>query len=427
MRVFRRRLHRGVALHPFVVVLPLVLPLIGAFAACLSAPAGETPSSDGARSDSSNDPCDDVVRIPEQLELVTLDASGDVRSRQPCATTLCAFGSPAALAVRRADGLVDLTIGTHHVTTSPVDLATGASSWVAAADDAPGVLLGRRSALISLADRIDIYDSQSPTVRAVPIPPVAPGEHIGSFLRIDGHYGLTIVGAGASPKHRPFNRVVWLTDEPKGLEHVPSTGQPVSAKGVLRGYLEGVGESTTWTTLPESKRTELPFNRGVVATAVIDGDTVCIIGEQLLYVLVGDRPPALYPVAATTTVVATRGRIFVADDTGIAELTPAGERELLDADPTEDLLGNALPPGAHRARIRFGADDSGKLLIIERIRRAQCGDEDRLHLVDVVSGERRTLARDDKVRLRPMWAAGAFRYVEGAPRYRPVVVKDGPS
>jgi hypothetical protein len=228
------------------------------------------------------------------------------------------------------------------------------------------------------------------------------------------------VGLWVRSDEGPY-RLHWLLAPGKPHNGLPITSEDGSVAGWMHASDEGiVFEHTSgefWPPVPQRR----PL--GVQAS----GSTVLVRARNESRFFDESGGHAVVLPSGTLTFMAA-GAIHTLDPRqGLLRQDARGTTRVWPASAGTDLAGKPLPPGAGLERLQ-ATSFGNEVLVIERIRLADCRGEDRVHLVRLAADTVtvRTLVSDDKIRMHPRYVQDAFRWVEADSNYVSMDVVDRP-
>lgn len=306
---------------------------------------------------------------------------------------------------------------------STVRIEAGAHSWerpvvtgvdVTGAGGLRGFLASQLTVARVTEEEVEVFTTDG-RVRVAPTPATAPHEAIGS-VDVIGDSVAVRIGA-RDPCEEIVRRATWLiAGETAAL--VPPGAYPHVWNGELTGWEIDPGRHDELVAFPSAKVTRLVLGTfDAPAEVRLLEELVVEHGGASLRVTDGERS-AVYPFSGSEALVYSRSHPFgLSLEHGLRRFTARGIEPVLPLDDGHDLAGAPLPSGASVERLQVARVDGHRLVVIERLRLPGCRLDERAHLIDTRSGERRLLASGDLLRVLPLSFAGSPAWVESPVRY----------
>lgn len=337
----------------------------------------------------SEDLCRLQAAVPLSPRVVVAPLYGEPRVLERAVCAACFDGQPGAWAAGDRE-LIEVHFGDQLL-----ELPNEPASALHLTHALHGVTLGRGVALVDLGDHWLVWQ-RGRAPRAVPPPLLEPGD--------------TVWGVGGELRLHLLVR----RDLPPRVRRVPLEGAEL--------------DDVTVTTLDDRPAGRLErAEQGAVLLLGSErrvplGDTRAIIGATVVADTVVAWAPRETVLAVAGVVERVRGRDMVlVDDEEVVVVEAAPRRvrrvvggawsTVLQARPGADLAGVPLADGAQTIRLD-AALAHGHLALVERVRAADCGVIDTVHIVELATGGLRTVARDAHLRMHIAPVDDGFGWVE---------------
>jgi hypothetical protein len=340
--------------------------------------------------------CSLVITRPVRPRLRALGPDGAPVDVGALACAACVVANEGTYALRDAEGVLVVVGGRPLRFNPPPATRLGARS-------VPGVLLARDAAVIDRGSHLEVRDARALLPAQLEAPRLLAGEFVIGFAR-RGAQAAWVTG----DRNEDRNARLHLLNGYDALRLLDEDGRPIAhvESDQARELVFETGERLT---LPRAFR-EL--------NTLARGDKVLLTHERERWI--GWRTGQLEPIPGLVGVTLADDGTAHLIDLGartVDQLTAPGQRRrVLTAQPGRDLAGAPLPLGGGVKRMTAVARN-GRALAIERIENHACALEDRVQLIDLVTGKVQTVAHGEGLRTVPLWLGDRFGFVEADVEY----------
>ncbi|HEY4224074.1 MAG TPA: hypothetical protein VGO62_22115 [Myxococcota bacterium] len=360
--------------------------------------ACEPRSHESAPPQASSPLCSEVLRTPRAPRVVTIDDDGRLAVGPVCASPQCIAGGRKLFATRIGD-VTQVELGARTFAVPAV-----ASSLLRAGSSFPGLSISARAVAVERDGKLALELDDGTTLTA-PLPTLRPRTNLGAVQAVPGGIVGFIEPLDCGAESDNSSGLITLAGAPVGRPVDDQNGAQVGAiVNDDKRLIDLAGNTIDLGGVP----------LGPTVSVVKLGDAWVITDKRVATtahatVVRAGHPPQAFP--HSHIVGRGSGALFAVDTKVPGAISFVDGQPFLRGSDTVDLAGVALPNDARVLRIE-ATTYGDRVLVIERVELASCAYADRLIIVDTKTRTAKELAADEKMRMKPIFANGKFRFLE---------------